>query len=136
MKKISTLLVALVVTVASFAADRKPSVTIMSSHNYEVVVDGKSFFTNGNFISLDNLRWGQHIVKVYEVKRGFWGKKSRVVSASTFTLRDNDIRINVDRFGNVQIAEQRGRDNDNRGRDKGGYNDRDRNDRNYNGGRF
>lgn len=144
MKTIFTLLLSSFFTVASFAADRRPVVTVNGSRSYEVVIDGRSYFgSNGNTISLANLRNGQHNIQVFEVYRGIFRKKSRLVSSSNFRLWDNDIYINVDRFGNVQIKEARfgrdgkyGRDNDwdNDHRNDNGWkrdND-DRNDRDQN----
>jgi hypothetical protein len=43
MKKIFTLVVASFMTVALFAADRRPSVTLTADKKYEVVIDGRSY---------------------------------------------------------------------------------------------
>ena len=45
MKKIFTLVAATLFTVAVFAADRRPSVTVQTNKNYEIQIDGKSYFT-------------------------------------------------------------------------------------------
>jgi hypothetical protein len=44
MKKIFTLLTGILITLVTFAADR-PTVTLRSTRNYEIVIDGKSYFS-------------------------------------------------------------------------------------------
>ena len=41
-----------------------------------------------------------------------------MLDASSFVLRNNDIMIKVDMFGNIQIKESRGWDRDDHGRDR------------------
>jgi hypothetical protein len=124
MKKIFTLLAGLFLTVAVFAADRRPSVTINTMKNFRVVVDGRSFYGNSNSIQLPNAYSGRHTIQVFEMKRGFFGRtQERMVSARSFRLDRNDLMINVDFYGNISIKERFNRfDRGNNGR---GYNDRD-----------
>jgi len=130
MKKFFTLAIASLLTVATFAADRKPSVTIQSTKKYEIVIDGKSYFSNySTSMSIANLRQGYHTVSVYQTNQGFgFRQKKRMMSTATFTLRNNDISIRVDQFGKMLVSESRfGKGND-RGwdnNDKGRGNDRD-----------
>jgi len=121
MKKIFTLAIASLFTVALFAADRKPSVTIQSNKKYEIVVDGKSYFsTNSSTMSLSNLRSGNHTVTVYTTNQGFGFRKiKKVVSSTSFTLRNNDVNIAVDQAGRIKVTESRfSNDRDDRGWDK------------------
>jgi hypothetical protein len=127
MKKIFTLIAALVLTVATtFAADRKPSVTLKSSRNYEVVIDGRSYQSNGA-MQINLMGGRQHSIKVYEVKKsgfGFFNMRSKkLVDASTFQVGRNDIDINVDFRGQIRISEDRfdrdGKWNDRSDRDHG-----------------
>ena len=124
MKKIFTLALGLMLTVAMFAADRKPTVTVTSAKRYAIVIDGKQYFTNGNTINISSLLNGRHEVKVYKMKRGFFMNMKRLVASSNFQLRNSDVKIDIDRFGQLQISESRfGRDwNDH---DYGKGNDRD-----------
>jgi hypothetical protein len=124
MKKIFTLIAATFLTVAVFAADHRPSVTIKSKGNYEVVIDGRSYFSRNGMLDLSHLRKGQHSIKVYEIGRSFmFMKTKRLVDASTFRLKNKDIDILVDFRGQIRISEERfGRD---RVIDRG-YNDHDR----------
>ena len=137
-------MLASMLSVAMFAAttaDRRPTVTVQSSRGYEIVIDGKSYFDNGyGAINTLFLRDGRHTVEVYKItNQGLFRQAKRMVSASAFNVRNNDIKINVDFFGKIQIKEsfnkkyKNGRDwND---RDDNRYDDRDmeRHDRN---GRF
>ena len=130
MKTIFTFAAGLLLTLSTMAADRPPSVTIKSSRNYEIVVDGRTY-RNDNSIRLDRMRPGMHTIKVYERSRGFFGRM-RLVSAKNFFVRNNDLRITVNYSGYVDIDERR-YDRRDRGRDGNDRNDRDwnRNDRDY-----
>jgi hypothetical protein len=128
MKSIFTLLFATVFSIGAFAADHRPSVNIMSSGNYQIVVDGRSFYSDGNMINLSDLRYGSHQIQVYENRRGGWGRwgnwgrRSQLVSSTTFRLDDDDVFIRIDREGNVQVRER----DDRYGRGWGFDHDRDR----------
>ena len=72
MKKIFTMCLGLALTAAVFAADRKPDVTIISIKKYEIVVDGRTYYSNNRMMNIDNLRNGRHTIQVYEMSnRGF-----------------------------------------------------------------
>ena len=126
MKKIFTLFAGLLMGIAVFAADRRPTVTINNDYrNFKIVIDGRTYFGDNQVIRLDNSR---HTIKVYEMRRGFFVRE-RLVDTKSFRMKDRDIKINVDRFGQIQIFEKRnrGRYNDDYGRryDNGGYDRRD-----------
>ena len=109
MKKIFTLAVAALMTTIAMAADR-PSVILNSSRNFEVVIDGRSFITNGRTVTLDHLRQGRHSIRVYELKRGYRGNvQKRLVSRSQFNLRNRDVLIRINQFGEVMTKESRTR---------------------------
>jgi len=139
MKKIFTLIAATVLTVATFAADHRPVVTLRSSRNYEIVIDGRSYFSNDGFMDLSNLRRGYHRIQVFEMNRrmgnpfgGLGGiilrRGKRLVDESNFELRNRDIDIRIDFRGQIRIAEERngrgGWDN-NRDHDRDYDHDRD-----------
>jgi hypothetical protein len=114
MKKISTMFLGLVLTAAVFAADKRPDVTIISAKKYEIVIDGKTYFSNNRMMSIDNLRNGRHTIQVFEMKLGGFSifKRKQLVTSKAFQLRNNDVRITIDRFGHLTITEDRfGRDN-------------------------
>ncbi|PZR24841.1 MAG: hypothetical protein DI535_20750 [Citrobacter freundii] len=109
MKKIFTLVVASFMTVALFAADRKPSVTLTADKKYEVVIDGRSYASalgNTMDISLFNNN-GRHTVKVYQLKNGLFSKQKKLVSSTTFELNRKSLDIAVDRNGHISIREER-----------------------------
>jgi hypothetical protein len=107
MKKIFTLAFGLLMTVALFAADRRPTVLLNSAGNFEVVIDGRSFVTNGRIISLDRLHNGRHTIQVFELRRGYYGRhQKRLVSQSSFRVTRNDMMIRIARNGQIMIKER------------------------------
>lgn len=87
-------------------------------------------------INVENLRNGRHTIQVYEMNnRSFsMSKRKQLVARKSFQLRNNDVKITIDRFGHLTITEDRfGRD-DKYGKDQRDWNDRDgrdqRDDRN------
>lgn len=142
MKKIFTLLSGLFLSFALLAADPRPVVTLTSMSNYKVVIDGKAFFSNNSQISLRNLSRGYHSIQVFEMRRGYYQQRERLISSSSFFLKRNDIRIFINRLGDVRIKEIKGfgrferddddwyerdrHDDNDRGRDRGRGNDRQR----------
>ncbi len=108
MKKIFTIVAASLLTMASFAADRRPSVTIQANKKFEIVIDGKSYFSsNAGSISIASLREGYHTVAVYDVQKGFFNRNKKVISSSTFMLRGSDINIFVNMFRKIQVNESK-----------------------------
>ncbi|MES1218467.1 MAG: hypothetical protein ABUT20_23370 [Bacteroidota bacterium] len=129
MKKIFTLAIGSLFSLAVMAADHKPTVTVKSSKSYEIVIDGKHY-SGSNYIDLSGLYPGFHTVKVYDVKgRSFFRKKSKLISSADFSLKNSNVIITVDRFGKVDIDEQRPFFNDN-DHSKGWGNSKDDHDKN------
>ena len=120
MKKIFTLVAGMLLTAAVFAADRKPVVTINSSKNYKIVIDGKNYFGDNITLRLDDHFKKSHSIKVFEMKRGLFVKGERLVDAAVFQVDRNDVLIKIDFWGNIKIREIRGYgrfDRDDRGFD-------------------
>jgi hypothetical protein len=136
MKKIFTLIAAGLLTVGAFAADRKPVVSLQTSKKFEVIIDGQSYFSNNrnSTMNLSGIRSGQHSIKVYEVSKSPFRKFKKLVSASSFQLKRNDIDISVNTIGQISITEDRfgrdGRDNGWGQKDDHGYDSHDRDHRN------
>jgi hypothetical protein len=126
MKKVFTLAFASLFALAALAADHYPSVIIKSRRNFEVVVDGRNYFDDHS-IRLDRPYRGMHTIKVYERSRWFFGTRLRLVSSKRFFVGNEDLRITVNAFGNIDIDEM------GYGRSRGRNYDRDRdwNDRGY-----
>jgi hypothetical protein len=124
MKKMLTLIAGFAIAITVMAADRRPMLTINNQTNYTISIDGQYFNGGYNSIPMDRLSGYRHTVRVYEVNRGFFGRRERLIATTYFQSGRDDMSIFVDRFGNVTVREN-GFRNDNR------YNDRnDRYDRN------
>lgn len=139
MKKIFTLAMGLLMATLLMAADRRPTVILNSSRNFEVVIDGRSIVTNGRTVELDRLGTGRHTIRVYELRRGFRGNtQKRLVSQSQFRLRNQTMLIRISQSGEIFMKEANnrfGNDRDDRDYrdDRDHRNDRnDRDDRNRN----
>jgi hypothetical protein len=135
MKKLFTLALGLLLTVAMFAADRRPSVTVSTSArgSYEIVIDGRSYYSSsGQPVFIGDMRNGRHTIRVYEVRNRIFKRDRRLVSNSSFFLKNDDVRINIGYNGQITVREF-GRDNDDwgKGRDRDWDRDRDR-DRDWN----
>ena len=105
MKKIFTLVTGLMIAAVVMGASHKPIVSLNNSKNYKVVIDGKTFFGSDMNIRLASFHKGMHHIKVYEMKRGFFGRTERLIDSETFLLGRRDVRIVIDRFGNINIRE-------------------------------
>ena len=105
MKKLITFLFGSMVAVAATAQTRQAQVTIQAPSNMEVRIDGITY-SSGNNSTIPNLTQGTHAVDVYEIKAGgLFGKKREHISSTSFTLRDRDITISVDQYGQARISE-------------------------------
>lgn len=136
MKKIFTLVAALFLTVALFATDRRPVIKLNNNNNYKVVIDGRTYFGDDINIRPDYFYRGQHTVKVYEMRRGFFGRTERLVSSTSFFMDHDDVVIRIDRFGGIVVREERkGRWNNGYGKNHRDNDDDNRYDRNGRSGR-
>lgn len=133
MKKMFTLSLSLLLAVALMAADHRPVVTISSSKNFKVVIDGRSYFGADMTISLDHLRNGPHTISIYEMKKGWFQNREILLSSRRFFLSGNDVMIRIDWYGNISIKERNKhrRFYDRNDDDRYDRNDRDRDNRNF-----
>jgi hypothetical protein len=124
MKKIFTLLSGLFLAVAVMAADRGPDLTIRSSKNYKIVIDGRTFFSRNSLLRINDLPRGMHNIRVYEMKtgRGLFGNRERLVSSKSFRMNKKDVRILIDYAGRINVMQDRDIDRNDRDRRN---NDRD-----------
>jgi hypothetical protein len=129
MKRISTLLASLVLSIAVFAAPRpKNSLTIQSVDNSDirVIVDGRRFEPNDNSIRISGLETGTHKVKIYKARNNgmftIYNKRYEVVFNGSVAIRPrSNMNILIDRYGRATINDNRG----NNGRGNQNYGDRD-----------
>ncbi|MFN8289498.1 MAG: hypothetical protein U0U70_04530 [Chitinophagaceae bacterium] len=140
MKKIFTLFVGLLLTAAVFAADRRPTLTVTSQKNYKIVIDGRTYFSSNMTIRLSDLYGNRydnrHSIQVFEMRKGFFTNRERMVASTSFYVNNKDLFINIDWFGRISIKEMRGPGRfDRDDRDDHDWNrDNDRRDRDHNDG--
>lgn len=127
------MLAALVITATTFATppgSSRLTVVNTDNKNLRVIIDGNRYDGIGNNLSLANIGMGRHNIRIFQVKRGFFGGERLIYSSSIFLKPDTQLSLIVKRDGDVAVNEQSNRW-DNRGRD-----DRyGRDDRNGNYGR-
>ena len=131
MKTLLTLLTFSFFTSIAFAKEKHPSVTITSTGDYIIIVDGKRF-DNHKKIALDDLQKGKHYIDVFKKKKGLFGSKYKLVSSKKFELENKDMNIDVNQSGYITIGKEgKGWDGDywyrNRN-NKDKYKDKDEND--------
>jgi hypothetical protein len=143
MKTTSTLLMAIFISMASFAipSQSKLSITVFGYQNIQIMVDNNRYQGQDNSIVINNLHPGHHTIKVYSFrnqKRNIWGNNNSIqlIYSSTLYIRPGYYTgITIDRFGKAIIDERaihgnrRNDDWDDRYNNDNRYNDRsDRND--------
>ncbi|HEY1869523.1 MAG TPA: hypothetical protein VGG71_00625 [Chitinophagaceae bacterium] len=124
MKKIFTFLVGSFITVASFAADHRPTMNIDNNSYYKVLIDGRPVYNDFNGGNIGDINYGRHTITVLEDRGGgFFSRRSRIVSTSDFRVDGDDRRIfvNIDRAGCIHVGKTEFRDD----RDFGWGRDRD-----------
>ena len=116
MKKIFTLFSTVLLSIAVFAAapKAKTMLTIQSQvrADLRVVIDGRRFEPNSNFMRLQGLQAGYHTVTIYREKTGgifnLMGKRYERIFSSSITLRQRtNLVMTVDRFGRTSLKETR-----------------------------
>ena len=129
MKKISVFILSSLFALTLSAAGRQPMVKINTSNNYEVRIDGNTYYGNN---TIPNLNQGTHAIQVYQVRKGLFGKTRTLVSSSSFQLNNNDVDIFVDSNGQLRINESGNYNNNNTGKRNRGRTDNDWNNGNRN----
>ena len=135
MKTIFTLLMITTFSLSAFAYDEgRLTVTVAAGSDLQVFIDGRSYNAPENTIVLNNIRSGNHSIKIYKAKnnhRGRGGNRAELLySANIYIKPSYDVDVMVNRFGKALVDEQytRGsryeRDNryeNNNGDNKGNY---------------
>jgi len=124
MKKIFTLLASLVLSIGLFAAAAKPKSTLIIQSAdrtaIKVVIDGRRFEPNDNFMRIQGLDAGYHQVKIYRQRNNgmftIFGSRYEVIFNSSVAVQPrSNVMINIDRLGRAVVSNDR----------RGGWNNRD-----------
>ena len=105
MKTILTLIAFISISSVALAGEKHPSVTITSTGEYKIVIDGKQF-NNEKKVSLNGLQKGTHYIDVWKKKKGLFGSKYKLVSSKQFELANKDLDIDVNFSGYITIGKQ------------------------------
>ena len=121
MKTILTLIAFFSISSVALAVEKHPTVTITSTGEFKIVIDGKQF-NNEKKVSLNGLQKGTHYIDVWKKKKGLFGSKYKLVSSKQFEITSKDLDIDVNFSGYITIGKQgKGWDGDqwyNQGKDK------------------
>lgn len=127
MKTTSTLLMAIFISMASFAipVQSKLSITVVGNKNIEIMVDNSRYQSQDNSVVINNLQAGSHTIKVYNLKnkgRNIFRNNAKLLYSSTIYVRPGyHVDIIIDRNGKAIFNEKAMRTN---GRNKD-WNDND-----------
>ena len=105
MKTVLTLIVFGFISSVAFAGEKKPDLTVTSTGEFKIVIDGKAF-DNEKKISLNDLGNGVHYIDVWKKKKGLFGSKYKPVSSKQFELDKKDLHIDVNSTGYITIGKQ------------------------------
>ena len=124
MKTIFTLIAFISISSVALAGEKHPSVTVTSTGEFKIVIDGKQF-NNDKKISLTGLQKGTHYIDVWKKKKGLFGSKYKLVSSKQFELANKDLGIDVNFSGYITIGKQ------GKGWDGDKWYNQDKNKKNY-----
>jgi hypothetical protein len=79
MKTILTLITFFSISSVALAGEKHPFVTVTSTGEFKIVVDGKQF-SNEKKVSLGDLKKGIHYIDVWKKKKGLFGSKYKLIS--------------------------------------------------------
>ena len=105
MKTILTLIAFISISSVALAGEKHPSVTVISTGEFKIVIDGKQF-NNEKKVSLTDLQKGIHYIDVWKKKKGLFGSKYKLVSSKQFVLVNKDLDIDINFSGYITIGKQ------------------------------
>jgi|GEM_PF-2196816 hypothetical protein len=124
MKTILTLIAFISISSVALAGEKHPSITVTSTGEFKIVIDGKQF-NNEKKVSLTDLQKGTHYIDVWKKKKGLFGSKYKLVSSKQFVLVNKDLDIDVNFSGYITIGKQ------GKGWDGDQWYNQDKNKKNY-----
>ena len=105
MKTILTLIAFISISSVALAGEKHPSITVTSTGEFKIVIDGKQF-NNEKKVSLTDLQKGTHYIDVWKKKKGLFGSKYKLVSSKQFVLVNKDLDIDVNFSGYITLGKQ------------------------------
>lgn len=106
MKAIITLIALGIVSTTALAGKKNPSLTVTSSGEYVIIIDGKRYDYEKK-ISVTGLGKGIHYIDVFKKKKGLFGSKYRLISSKQFEMPNNkDLVIDINGSGYIMIGKQ------------------------------
>jgi hypothetical protein len=111
MKTLFTLIAFSFLSTAALAGKKDPVLTVTSTGEYLVVVDGKKF-ENEKKVSLTDLKKGEHYIDIWKKKKGLFGGKYKLVSSKKFEIAKDDLHIDINFSGYITIGDQKDWDGD------------------------
>jgi len=105
MKTILTLIAFISISSVALAGEKHPSVTVTSTGEYKIVIDGRQF-NNERKVALTDLQKGTHYIDVWKKKKGLFGSKYKLVSSKQFVLVNKDLDIDINFSGYITIGKQ------------------------------
>jgi len=105
MKTILTLIAFISISSVALAGEKHPSVTVTSTGEFKIVVDGRQF-NNERKVALTDLQKGTHYIDVWKKRKGLFGSKFKLVSSKQFELVNKDLDIDVNFSGYITIGKQ------------------------------
>jgi len=124
MKTILTLIAFISISSVALAGEKHPSVTVTSTGEYKIVIDGRQF-NNERKVALTDLQKGIHYIDVWKKKKGLFGSKYKLVSSKQFVLVNKDLDIDINFSGYITIGKQ------GKGWDGDQWYNQDKNKKNY-----
>lgn len=90
--------------------------TTASNESFSVAIDGSYYQSNGNRVSVPNIAPGNHVVTVYENRRGIFGNRQRQVYSSTVYFKSGvEHNIYINQNGQASFDERNLYQNGNNG---------------------
>ena len=105
MKTILTLIAFISISSVALAGEKHPSVTVTSTGEYKIVIDGRQF-NNERKVALTELQKGTHYIDIWKKKKGLFGSKYKLVSSKQFVLVNKDLDIDINFSGYITIGKQ------------------------------
>jgi hypothetical protein len=112
MKKTSTLLIAMILTVSMYAFPNQSTLSVSASFNNSmyITIDGNRYRPTDNELLLTNITPGYHTIQVYQQRAGIrnsgFGSTRLIYSSNVYVKPLYHVDITINRFGKVFIDEQ------------------------------